>query len=182
MYLLVLPLHSNTHITLRSSMEAVIWLENYLSKWKRILLLVSHSQDFLNNVCSNMIHIHHKKLEYYNGNYDTFVKTREDLMVNQLKQYKWEQEQIKSMKEYIAINQSKNSKQAESKRKVLQKMERNGLAVKPEIEKSLNFQFVSATRTFTLSHCNVIIITHLLTLFLSPVGSWTLATPSAGIP
>lgn len=133
-----------------------------------------------------MIHIHHKKLEYYNGNYDTFVKTREDLMVNQLKQYKWEQEQIKNMKEYIAINQSKNSKQAESKRKVLQKMERNGLAVKPEIEKSLNFQFVSATRislfTFTLSHCNVIIITHLLTLFLAPVGSWTLATPSAGIP
>lgn len=72
-------------------MEAVIWLENYLSKWKRILLLVSHSQDFLNNVCSHMIHIHHKKLEYYNGNYDTFVKTREDLLTNQMKQYKWEQ-------------------------------------------------------------------------------------------
>ena len=118
-----------------------------------------------------MIHIHHKKLEYYNGNYDTFVKTREDLLVNQLKQFKWEQEQIKSMKEYIAINQSKNSKQAESKRKVLQKMERSGLTAKPEVEKGLNFQFVSATRisyTFTLSHCNIIIITHLLTLFLAP--------------
>lgn len=123
-------------------MEAVIWLENYLSKWKRILLLVSHSQDFLNSVCSNMIHFNqHKKLEYYNGNYDTFVKTKEDLEVNQLKKYKWEQEQIKSMKEYIAINQSKNSKQAESKRKVLQKMERAGLTAKPEIEKMLNFQF-----------------------------------------
>jgi len=123
-------------------MEAVIWLENYLSKWKRILLLVSHSQDFLNNVCSNMIHFNsHKTLEYYNGNYDTFVKTKEDLEVNQMKQYKWEQEQIKSMKEYIAINQSKNSKQAESKRKVLHKMERSGLTTKPEPEKLLNFQF-----------------------------------------
>ncbi|KAL7533845.1 hypothetical protein ACHAXR_009081, partial [Thalassiosira sp. AJA248-18] len=123
-------------------MEAVIWLENYLSKWKRILLLVSHSQDFLNNVCSNMIHFNsHKKLEYYNGNYDTFIKTKEDLAINQMKQYKWEQEQIKSMKEYIAINQSKNSKQAESKRKVLQKMERAGLTEKPEVEKMLNFQF-----------------------------------------
>lgn len=90
-----------------------------------------------------MIHIHHKKLEYYNGNYDTFVKTREDLLTNQMKQYKWEQEQIKSMKEYIAINQSKNSKQAESKRKVLVKMEQKGLTVKPEVEKMLNFQFVS---------------------------------------
>jgi len=123
-------------------MEAVIWLENYLSKWKRILLLVSHSQDFLNNVCSNMIHFNsHKKLEYYNGNYDTFIKTKDDLAVNQMKQFKWEQEQIKSMKDYIAINQSKNSKQAESKRKVLQKMERTGLATKPEVEKMLNFQF-----------------------------------------
>lgn len=118
-------------------------MEDYLSKWKRILLLVSHSQDFMNSVCSNMIHIHHKKLEYYNGNYDTFVKTREDLLTNQMKQYKWEQEQIKSMKEYIAINQSKNSKQAESKRKVLAKMEQKGLTVKPEVEKMLNFQFVS---------------------------------------
>jgi ATP-binding cassette subfamily F protein 2 len=86
-------------------MEAVIWLENYLSKWERILLLVSHSQDFLNNVCSHMIHLDStkKKLEYYNGNYDTFVKTKEDDMINQLKKYKWEQEQIKSMKEYVSL-------------------------------------------------------------------------------
>ena len=84
-------------------MEAVLWLEDYLSKWKRILLLVSHSQDFLNNVCSHMVHFNNdKRLEYYNGNYDTFVKTKEDLEVNQMKQYKWEQEQIKSMKEYVS--------------------------------------------------------------------------------
>jgi ATP-binding cassette subfamily F protein 2 len=45
------------------------------------------------------------------------------------------------MKEYIALNQSKNSKQAESKKKVLQKMERAGLTKKPEQEKALNFKF-----------------------------------------
>ncbi len=46
-------------------MEAVIWLENYLSKWDRILLLISHSQDFLNNVCTHMIHFTNKgKLVY----------------------------------------------------------------------------------------------------------------------
>mmetsp|Transcript_43754 Transcript_43754/g.51229 ORF Transcript_43754/g.51229 Transcript_43754/m.51229 type:complete len:920 (+) Transcript_43754:242-3001(+) len=123
-------------------MEAVIWLEDYLSKWKRILLLVSHSQDFLNNVCSHMIHLNQfKRLDYYNGNYDTFIKTISDNEINQLKQWKWEQDQIKSMKEYIALNQSKNSKQAESKKKVLAKMERAGLAKKPEQEKTLNFRF-----------------------------------------
>jgi len=41
--------------------EAVIWLEDYLSNWDRILLPVSHSQDFLNNVCSHMIHFTNKK-------------------------------------------------------------------------------------------------------------------------
>jgi ATP-binding cassette subfamily F protein 2 len=61
-----------------------------------------------------------------------------------MKQYKWEQEQIKSMKQYIAKfghGTSKNAKQAQSKEKVLQKMLRAGLTEKPEEEKLLNFKF-----------------------------------------
>ena len=126
-------------------MEAVIWLEDYLSRWNRILLLVSHSQDFLNNVCSHMIHFtHRKKLVYYDGNYDGFMKTKSEKEENQLKQYKWEQEQIKHMKEYIARfghGTSKNAKQAQSKEKVLAKMIRGGLTEKPDEEKLLNFHF-----------------------------------------
>lgn len=126
-------------------MEAVIWLEDYLSRWNRILLLVSHSQDFLNNVCSHMIHFtNRKKLQYYDGNYDQFVTTKREKDENQMKQYKWEQEQIKSMKEYIARfghGTSKNAKQAQSKEKVLAKMVRAGLTEKPEEEKPLNFKF-----------------------------------------
>ena len=72
-------------------MEAVIWLEEYLSKWDKILLLVSHSQDFLNNVTTHTINFtNRRKLDYYEGNYDQFIKT------------KWEQDQMKSMKDYIA--------------------------------------------------------------------------------
>jgi len=126
-------------------MEAVIWLEDYLSRWNRILLLVSHSQDFLNNVCSHMIHFtHRKRLVYYDGNYDQFIKTKSEKEENQMKQYKWEQEQIKSMKEYIARfghGTSKNAKQAQSKEKVLAKMIRAGLTEKPDEEKPLNFNF-----------------------------------------
>ena len=126
-------------------MEAVIWLEDYLSRWNRILLLVSHSQDFLNNVCSHMIHFTgRRKLVYYDGNYDQFVKTKSEKEENQWKQYKWEQEQIKSMKDYIARfghGTAKNAKQAQSKEKVLAKMIRGGLTEKPEEEKPLNFKF-----------------------------------------
>tara|TARA_B110000305_G_C19305226_1_gene571221 strand:- start:73 stop:408 length:336 start_codon:yes stop_codon:yes gene_type:complete len=84
-------------------MEAVLWLEDYLSKWNRILLLISHSQDFLNSVCTHIIHMDPKKqLTYYAGNYDQFCKTKEEKEVNQMKQYEWEQTQITHMKEYIA--------------------------------------------------------------------------------
>lgn len=126
-------------------MEAVIWLEDYLSRWNRILLLVSHSQDFLNNVCTHTIHFtSRRKLVTYDGNYDQFIKTKTEKEENQMKQYKWEQEQIKNMKEYIARfghGTAKNAKQAQSKEKVLQKMIRAGLTEKPEEEKPLNFKF-----------------------------------------
>ena len=65
-------------------MEAVIWLEDYLSRWDKILLLVSHSQDFLNNVCTHMVHFTgRKKLVYYDGNYDQFIKTKREKEENQ---------------------------------------------------------------------------------------------------
>jgi ATP-binding cassette subfamily F protein 2 len=126
-------------------MEAVIWLEDYLSKWNRILLLVSHSQDFLNNVCTHTIHFTNKqRLLYYDGNYDQFCKTKSEREENQWKQYKWEQEQMKSMKDFIARfghGTSKNAKQAQSREKVLAKMVNAGLTNKPEEEKPLNFNF-----------------------------------------
>lgn len=126
-------------------MEAVIWLEDYLSKWDKILLLISHSQDFLNNVTTHSIHFtNRKRLDYYDGNYDQFMKTKTEKDEQQMKRYQWEQEQIKGMKEYIARfghGTSKNAKQAQSKEKVLEKMVRAGLTPKPELEKPMNFKF-----------------------------------------
>jgi ATP-binding cassette subfamily F protein 2 len=48
-------------------MEAVVWLEKYLSTYKKILVMVSHSQDFMNNVCTNIVRMHKKKLEVFGG-------------------------------------------------------------------------------------------------------------------
>ena len=79
-------------------MEAVVWLEDYLSKWTKILFLVSHSQDFLNNVCTHMIHFTRKQLLYYAGNYDVFVNTKSEKEDEQEKIFKREQDQIKHMK------------------------------------------------------------------------------------
>lgn len=68
------------------------------SSYKRILVLISHSQDFLNGVCTNIVHMSKRRLKYYTGNYEAFVRTRMELLENQMKQYNWEQDQISHMK------------------------------------------------------------------------------------
>ncbi|CAJ0940541.1 unnamed protein product [Ranitomeya imitator] len=101
-----------------------------LASFRRILVLVSHSQDFLNGVCTNIIHLHNRKLKYYTGNYDQYVKTRLELEENQMKRFNWEQDQIAHMKNYIARfghGSAKLARQAQSKEKTLQKMMSSGL-------------------------------------------------------
>ncbi|KAG2394090.1 hypothetical protein C9374_003854 [Naegleria lovaniensis] len=60
-------------------LETVVWLEEYLKEYEKSLIIISHSQDFLNNVCTSIIHLKDQRLSYYGGNYDTYVKTREEL-------------------------------------------------------------------------------------------------------
>ncbi|VFQ71529.1 unnamed protein product [Cuscuta campestris] len=125
-------------------LEACVWLEETLKNFDRILVVISHSQDFLNGVCTNIIHMQNKKLKIYSGNYDQYVQTRSELEENQMKQYKWEQEQIASMKEYIARfghGSAKLARQAQSKEKTLAKMERGGLTQKVTKDSVLVFRF-----------------------------------------
>lgn len=79
-------------------LDACVWLEEELKTYKRILVIISHSQDFMNGVCTNIIHLDKNKLKYYTGNYDAFIKTRSELLENQQKRYNWEQAQISHMK------------------------------------------------------------------------------------
>lgn len=61
-------------------LESCLWLEDHLSKWNKILLVVSHAQDFLNGVCTKIVHFHNQKLNYYGGNYDQFIRTRDEML------------------------------------------------------------------------------------------------------
>ncbi|ORZ22276.1 P-loop containing nucleoside triphosphate hydrolase protein [Absidia repens] len=111
-------------------LEACVWLEEYLKTYNRILVIVSHSQDFLNGVCTNMMHLTHKrKLVYYGGNYDTFVKTKEENDINQNKAFAKQQEEIAHIKKFIASagTYANLVRQAKSKQKIIDKMEAAGL-------------------------------------------------------
>merc|ERR1712154_303651 len=127
-------------------LNACVWLEKELSEYPRILVIVSHSQDFLNGVCNSIIHFQDKNLKYYGGNYDAYVQTRMELEENQMKKYKWEQDQIAHMKNYIARfghGSAKLARQAQSKEKTLAKMVANGLTEKVKTEHNVSFCFYS---------------------------------------
>eukprot|EP00195_Chlamydomonas_chlamydogama_P005675 CAMPEP_0202901122 /NCGR_PEP_ID=MMETSP1392-20130828/13384_1 /ASSEMBLY_ACC=CAM_ASM_000868 /TAXON_ID=225041 /ORGANISM="Chlamydomonas chlamydogama, Strain SAG 11-48b" /LENGTH=610 /DNA_ID=CAMNT_0049587629 /DNA_START=273 /DNA_END=2105 /DNA_ORIENTATION=- len=122
-------------------LEACVWLEEYLKTYNKCLVLVSHSQDFLNGVCTHIIWLTQKKLTYYTGNYDTFMKTVAENEAVQMKKYQKEQEDIKHIKEFIAScgTYANLVKQAKSKQKILDKMEADGLT--PPVHKERTFQF-----------------------------------------
>lgn len=114
-------------------LEACVWLEEYLSTYPYCLLLISHSQDFLNGVCTHIMHLTERKtLEIFTGNYDTFVKTKMELDINQQKQYEKEQADIKHLKQFISScgTFSNLVRQAKSKQKIIDKMEAAGLTEK----------------------------------------------------
>merc|ERR1712168_617110 len=125
-------------------LEACVWLGEELKTYPTILVMISHSQDFLNGVCNNIMHFDQRKLKMYGGNYDTFIRTRMELMENQMKQYQWEQDQIAHMKNYIARfghGSAKLARQAQSKEKTLAKMVAGGLTEKVTKESAVSFYF-----------------------------------------
>lgn len=125
-------------------LDACVWLEEELKTYKRILVVVSHSQDFMNSVCTNIIHLFQRKLVYYSGNYDQFIKTRLELLENQAKRYDWEQAQLQHMKDYVARfghGSAKLARQAQSKEKVMNKMVASGLTEKVSNDKVKQFYF-----------------------------------------
>ena len=124
-------------------LSACVWLENYLSKYEKCLLVISHSQDFLNGVCTHIIRMSNKTIKYYTGDYDTYQKTLEADNVIQQKKHDKEQADIKHLREFIAScgTYANMMKQANSKQKILDKMEAAGLTPSPKAERTFEFSF-----------------------------------------
>ncbi|KAL5758079.1 hypothetical protein ACOSP7_020690 [Xanthoceras sorbifolium] len=82
------------HLDLR----AVLWLEEYLCRWKKTLVVVSHDRDFLNSVCTEIIHLHDLKLHFYRGNFDDFESGYEQRRKEMNKKFEIYEKQVKAAK------------------------------------------------------------------------------------
>ncbi|KAK3020547.1 hypothetical protein RJ639_047459 [Escallonia herrerae] len=80
------------HLDLR----AVLWLEEYLCRWKKTLVVVSHDRDFLNTVCNEIIHLHDLKLHLYRGNFDDFETGYEQRRKEVNKKFETYDKQVKA--------------------------------------------------------------------------------------
>merc|ERR1719487_103886 len=123
---------------------ACVWLEEYLAAYPSTIILTSHSEDFMNTVCTEIMQLtQDQHLVYWGGNYEQYVRTRAELEVNQMKAYEKEQSDIKHLEEFIRScgTYSNLRKQADSKQKIIDKMKEKGLTEKPLPDPKFVFHF-----------------------------------------
>ena len=121
--------------------KTLSWLEDYLSSYKGALLVVSHDRYFLNRLVDHIWELERTVLTTYRGNYSSYVVQKKERVERQLKEYEMQQEQIKSMEEYVSQNiaRASTSKRANSRLAALERMDR---IEKPVIwEKKAAFRF-----------------------------------------
>lgn len=102
------------HLDLR----AVLWLEEYLTRWKKTLVVVSHDRDFLNSITTDIIHLFDEKLHYYRGNFVQFEEMYEQKRREMNKEFEKYQKQLKAAKKSGSKEkQDKVAKDAKNKAK-----------------------------------------------------------------
>ncbi|MDE4022877.1 ATP-binding cassette domain-containing protein, partial [Glaesserella parasuis] len=106
-------------------LDAVIWLERWLSNYRGTLLLISHDRDFLDPIIDRVLHIEQQKLFDYTGNYSSFEIQRATKLAQQNAAYQQQQQKITHLQKFIDRFKAKatKAKQAQSRVKALEKME-----------------------------------------------------------
>ncbi|MFT2111228.1 ATP-binding cassette domain-containing protein [Marinomonas sp. 2405UD68-3] len=127
-------------------LDAVMWLEGWLRQYPGTLILISHDRDFLDAICSHIVHLYKKKLVVYKGNYSNYEKQRAEHLAQQ--QATFERQQVKRahLQQYVDRfrYQATKAKQAQSRLKMLEKMESIGPA---HIDSPFSFSIPFAEKT-----------------------------------
>jgi len=106
-------------------LEGTIWLEAFLGRYPHTVVVISHDRDLLNRAVGAILHLENKKLTFYQGNYDTFAKTREAKRAVQTAAAKKQSAQREHLQKFVDRFKAKASKakQAQSRVKALERME-----------------------------------------------------------
>lgn len=108
--------------------DSISWLEDFLKSYIGSVLIISHDRYFIDRVATKIVEIENKKSTLYEGNYTYYANKKEIIRQIQLKQYLDQQKEIKHQEQIIeklrSFNREKSIKRAESREKLLDKVER----------------------------------------------------------
>lgn len=123
-------------------LDTLDWLEAFLKNYQGAIITVSHDQYFLDHLANQIFELNFGKLTTFKGNYSQYVKERELMDSQQEAAYEKQQEKIKKEEEFIQKNlvRASTTKRAQSRRKVLDKMERIKL---PRHKQKVRINFTS---------------------------------------
>lgn len=133
----------------------VIWLGDYLSRWPHTIACVSHDRAFLNEICTDVIHVKDCKLHSYAGNYDDFEKTRRERMKEIERSAESQEMRRAHMQKFVDKFRynAKRATMAQSRLKMLQRMDEERVVV-PSEEEEFEFDFPEPG-ALTGSHASV---------------------------
>lgn len=106
-------------------LEGAVWLEQFLAKYQKTALIISHDRELLNRSVTGILHLSHKKLNYYSGSYDQFDNERRAKLEQQQSMKRKQDAQRAHIESFVERFRAKASKarQAQSRLKQLEKMQ-----------------------------------------------------------
>ena len=109
-------------------MNSIAWLETYLLNYSGAVIIVAHDRYFMDRIVTKVIELDNKQARMFNGNYSEYAEKKEQLRAIEIQHYLNQQREIKHQEEVIAklrsFNREKSIKRAESREKMLDKIER----------------------------------------------------------
>ena len=139
-------------------MNSIAWLETYLLNYKGAVLIVSHDRYFLNRIAGKVIEIDQSKATTFMGNYSDYAVKKEQLRVATWNAYMNQQRDIKHQEEVIeklkSFNREKSIKRAESREKMLDKIEviEKPSEVRTDMKLTLTPRILSGNDVLTVEH------------------------------
>lgn len=139
-------------------MNSIAWLETYLLNYKGAVLIVSHDRYFLDRIAGKVIEIDQSKATTFMGNYSDYAVKKEQLRVAAWNAYMNQQREIKHQEEVIeklkSFNREKSIKRAESREKMLDKIEviEKPSEVRTDMKLTLTLRILSGNDVLTVEH------------------------------
>ena len=130
-------------------LEALLWFQDYLTRYPGGLVVISHDRAFLNALCTGMLELRGGRLHYYHGNYDNFLQEKEARKDQQAALFKNQQREIAHLQKFVDRFGAKASmaSRAKSKEKQIERLQEVAVEEPQEELKRINFRFPQPPRS-----------------------------------